>query len=97
MPFSRTLERTLALIKPDAVKALRVREIMQLTELAGFTIIDHRKLWVSLNQVLALMHVNKALGTVQGKGSTGDPTTTLVTFRAEALRSTAAVALRFLF
>ncbi len=42
----RELERTLALIKPDAVQAGKADEIMQLIELAGFTIIAQQKLQV---------------------------------------------------
>lgn len=41
------LEKTFALIKPDAVRAGKAQEIMQLIELNGFTIIAKQKLQVS--------------------------------------------------
>ncbi len=40
------MERTLALIKPDAVRASRLRDIQQLIALAGFTVLDERTIWV---------------------------------------------------
>ena len=40
------LESTLAMIKPDAVKAGKAEEICQLIELAGFTIVAKQKLQV---------------------------------------------------
>eukprot|EP00891_Asterochloris_glomerata_P007451 jgi/Astpho2/7451/e_gw1.00114.172.1_t len=41
------LESTLAMIKPDAVKAGKAEEICQLIELAGFTIVAKQKLQLS--------------------------------------------------
>jgi nucleoside diphosphate kinase len=41
-----TVERTLALIKPDAVRAGKAEEIKQLIELHGFTIIAQQKVQV---------------------------------------------------
>lgn len=40
------MERTLALIKPDAVRAGKAEEIKQLIELHGFTIIAQQKIQV---------------------------------------------------
>jgi nucleoside-diphosphate kinase len=40
------MERTFALIKPDAVAAGKVDDIMQLAELAGFTIVAKQQLQV---------------------------------------------------
>ena len=42
----RQLQKTLALIKPDAVAAGRASEIMQIIELSGFTIIAQEHLQV---------------------------------------------------
>lgn len=42
-----TLERTLGLIKPDAVRAGKSREIMQLAELSGFQLLARKNLQVS--------------------------------------------------
>ncbi len=44
------MEQTLALIKPDAVKAGRAEEIKQLIELHGFTIMAQQKLQASVKQ-----------------------------------------------
>lgn len=43
------MERTLALIKPDAIRASRLRDIQQLITFAGFTILDERTLWVRVD------------------------------------------------
>ena len=42
-----TLERTLGLIKPDAVRAGKSREIMQLAELSGFQLLAKKDVQVS--------------------------------------------------
>ncbi|KAK9843183.1 hypothetical protein WJX74_008269 [Apatococcus lobatus] len=42
-----TLERTLGLIKPDAVRAGKSREIMQLAELSGFQLLAKKNLQLS--------------------------------------------------
>lgn len=44
----QALEKTLALIKPDAVRARKAEEIMQIIELKGFTIISKEKIQVEL-------------------------------------------------
>eukprot|EP00884_Botryococcus_braunii_P018206 jgi/Botrbrau1/5069/Bobra.37_1s0033.1 len=44
------MERTLALIKPDAIRASRLRDIQQLVALAGFTILDERTIWLTKDQ-----------------------------------------------
>lgn len=41
-----SVEKTLALIKPDAVAKGKANEIMQLIEMAGFTIVMKQKLQV---------------------------------------------------
>ena len=41
-----SIQMTLALIKPDAVAAGNAREIMQLIEMAGFTVLCKKKLQV---------------------------------------------------
>lgn len=85
MPFSKTLERTLALIKPDAVKAEKVREILQLTEEAGFTVVDHRRLWVSSTLINSLMHIKRAVGPLElasGEGGTHLPFHNIAIIRA---------------
>ena len=42
----RSMEKTLALIKPDAVKAGKTREILQWIEREGFAILAQRKMLV---------------------------------------------------
>ena len=42
------VEKTLALIKPDAVKAKKAFEIFQLMEIEGFAITEKRQLTVSV-------------------------------------------------
>ena len=41
-----TLERTLGLIKPDAFRAGKSREIMQLAELSGFQLVARKSIQV---------------------------------------------------
>lgn len=42
------LQRTLAIVKPDAVAAGKADEILHLAELAGFTVIQKRQLTVRM-------------------------------------------------
>jgi nucleoside diphosphate kinase len=40
------MERTLAIIKPDAIRAARLRDIQQLVASSGFTVLDERTVQV---------------------------------------------------
>lgn len=48
------VEKTFAIIKPDAVRRGKASEIMQLIELNGFTIISKQKLQVGWEEVPGL-------------------------------------------
>ena len=50
------VEKTLALIKPDAVKANKSFEIFQLMEMEGFALVEKRQLTVSELSALILFN-----------------------------------------
>lgn len=61
------MSKTLALIKPDAVKAGNAEEIKQLIELHGFNIVAQQKMQVWLVRV-AIAHVKELSTVVKAMG-----------------------------
>lgn len=63
---SNTIERTLAIIKPDAVKAKKTGKIIDRIEQEGFNIVDIRKIQLDNEQIEKFYVEHKAKSFFQG-------------------------------